>query len=153
MKPEQAQDQLDTLRKDRSLPRRDLTLGFMAEQFQREVAKPYKQLGGLSALWRELLPPHLVARSRLIGLSRGVLHIEADSPAAHFAIDQLLRGGVQRELATRHHGPAIRKVQVRVGSRGTAETDDPLRRPPEQDADATLSPEAQPPRGRAADAG
>lgn len=148
MKPEQAQGQLDTLRKDRSLPTRDLTLGFMQEQFKREVAKPYQQLGGLAELWRELLPAHLVQRSKLIGLSRGVLHIEADSPAAHFAIDQLLRGGVMRELITRHRGPAIRKVQVRVGSRSSGETDDPMRRPPAEDADEKLSPEVQPSRGR-----
>jgi hypothetical protein len=148
MKPEQAQGQLDTLRKDRSLPTRDLSLGFMQEQFKREVAKPYRQLGGLAELWRELLPAHLVQRSKLVGLSRGVLHVEADSPAAHFAIDQHLRGGVMRELIARHRGPAIRRVQVRLGTRAATESDDPLRRPPAEDADEKLSPEVQPARGR-----
>ncbi|XAL99145.1 DciA family protein [Phycisphaeraceae bacterium D3-23] len=148
MNPEQAQKQLDTLRPSRSLPRRDLSLGFMNEQFKQDVAKPYKQLGDLSALWRELMPPHLVARTRLIGLSRGVLHIEADSSAAHYEIDQLLRGGAKRELITRHKGPAIKKVQVKVGVRKDTTPIDPRRQPLVQDMDGKVSPEVQPPRGR-----
>ena len=148
MKPEQAQRHLDAIRPDRGLPSKDLSLGFMTEQFTREVAKPYQQLGDLAALWRELLPPHLVARSKLIGLSRGSLYVEVDSPAANFAIDQLLRGGVQRDLVKRHRGPAIRKVVIRVGARRESEGIDPMRRPPSGDGDEKLSPDAQPPSGR-----
>ena len=148
MKPEQAQHQLDSLRKDRSLPKRDLSLGFLEAQFKREVAGPYKQLGDLAALWSELLPDHLVTRSKLVGLSRGTLHIEVDSPAVHYEIDQCLRGGAQRLLVERHRGPAIRKVQVRVGTRQPAVADHPLRQPPPGDCNAHLSPERQPPRGR-----
>jgi len=148
MKPEQAQRHLDAIRPDRSLRTKDLSLGFLAEQFTREVAKPYQQLGDLAELWGELLPPHLVARSKLVGLSRGTLHVEVDSPAANFAIDQLLRGGVQRDLIKRHRGPAIRKIAIRVGARREVEDTDPMRRPPAGDLDEKLSPDTQPPSGR-----
>lgn len=153
MNPEQAQKHLQTIRPSRSLPTRDLSLGFLNEQFKHEVAKPYKQLGDLSEIWRALMPPHLVARTRLIGLSRGVLHIEADSSAAHYEIDQLLRGGAKRELITRHKGPAIRKVQIKVGGRKDTAPVDPRRQPLAQDMDGKVSPEQQPPRSRTSPTG
>lgn len=148
MASDPAQEHLDRLRKDRSLPRRDLSLGFLADQFKRDVAKPYKQLGGLSVLWAELVPAHLIERSRLVGLSRGVLHVEVDNPAAHFEIDRLLRGGLQKRLIEGHKGPAFRKVQVKVVGRSDAGTLDEKRLPPAGDTNPRLSPDRQPARGR-----
>lgn len=148
MADDAAQQHLDRLRKSRSLPKPDLSLGFMAEQFKREVAKPYQQLGDLAELWRELVPAKLVERSRLVGLSRGTLHVEVDNPAAHFEIDRLLRGGLQKQLIQGHKGPAFRKVQVKVVGRRDAEAVDARRLPPEGDTDPKLSPDQQPARGR-----
>nr|MBX2850115.1 DUF721 domain-containing protein [Phycisphaeraceae bacterium] len=111
MASDPAQEHLDRLRKDRSLPKRDLSLGFLTEQFKRDVAKPYRQLGDLAELWAELVPAHLIERSRLFGLSLGVLHVEVDKPAAHFEIDRLLSGGLQKQLIEGHKGPAFLKVQ------------------------------------------
>ena len=149
MASDPVQEHLDRLRKDRSLPKRDLSLGFLADQFKREVAKPYKQLGDLSELWAELVPAHLIERTRLVGLSRGVLHVEVDNPAAHFEIDRLLRGGLQKQLIDGHKGPAFRKVQVKVAGRSSIDAVDARRLPPEGDTDPKLSPDRQPPRGRA----
>ncbi|MEM9348341.1 MAG: DciA family protein [Planctomycetota bacterium] len=149
MATDPVQDHLDRLRKDRGLPKRDLSLGFMAEQFKREVAKPYKQLGDLAELWAELLPDRLVQRSRLVGLSRGVLHVEVDNAAAHFEIDRLLRGGLQKQLIEGHKGPAFRKVQVKVTGRREADEVDARRLPPQGDLDPKLDPSKQPARGRA----
>lgn len=148
MPSDPVQDHLDRLRKDRSLPKPDLSLGFLADQFKRDVAKPYKQLGDLSALWAELVPAHLIERCRLIGMSRGVLHVEVDNPAAHFEIDRLLRGGLQKQLIEGHKGPAFRKVQVKVTGRSDTAAIDPRRMPPAEDTDPKLSPDRQPPRGR-----
>ncbi|MGB0768148.1 MAG: hypothetical protein ACPGYV_10605, partial [Phycisphaeraceae bacterium] len=80
MATDPTQAHLDRLRQSRSLPRPDLSLGFMTDQFKRDVAKPFRQLGDLAVLWRELVPGPLVQRTRLVGLSRGVLHVEADNP-------------------------------------------------------------------------
>jgi len=115
MEHDPAQEHLERLQRSRSLPRPDLSLGFLAEQFKREVAKPYKQLGDLAALWAELVPAELVRCSRLVGLSRGVLHVEVDHAAAHFEIDRLLRGGLQKRLIQSHKGGALRKVVDRLG--------------------------------------
>jgi len=149
MQGDPAQEHLDRLRKNRMLPNPDLSLGFVAEQFKRDVAKPFKQMGDLAVLWRELVPAALVERSRLVGLSRGVLHVEVDNPAAHFEVDRLLRGGLQKQLIQSHRGAAFRKVSIKVvGRRESEGSDDPRRRPPEGDTNPRLSPEHQAPRGR-----
>lgn len=148
MAKDPVQEHLDRLRADRSLPTRDLSLGFLTKQFKKDVAKPFKQLGDLTELWMQLLPSHLVERTRLVGLSRGVLHVEVDNPAAHFEIDRLLRGGLQKQLIEGHKGPAFRKVQVKVVGRREAGEVDPRRLPPEGDTNPKLSPERQPARGR-----
>lgn len=149
MQGDPVQEHLDRLRKSRSLPNKDLSLSFLAEQFKREVAKPFAQLGDLAVLWRELVPSALVERSRLVGLSRGVLHVEVDNPAAHFEIDRLLRGGLQEELIKRHRGPAIRKVSIKLAGRREQEGVDPRRLPEASDSDARVDPAWQPARGRA----
>ena len=148
MASDPVQQHLDRLRESRSLPKRDLSLGFLTDQFKRDVAKPYKQLGDLSALWAELVPAHLIERSRLVGLSRGTLHVEVDNPAAHFEIDRLLRGGLQKQLIEGHKGPAFRKVQVKVVGRSDSADVDARRLPPEGDSDPKLSPDQQPARSR-----
>lgn len=149
MQHDPAQEHLERLRKSRSLPSPDLSLGFLAEQFKREVAKPYKQLGDLSELWVQLLPAALAERSRLVGLSRGVLQVEVDSAAVNFEIDRLLRGGLQKRLIQMHKGPAFRKVSIKVaGGRASVEVD-PRRLPPAGDGDAKVDPSRQAARGRA----
>lgn len=150
MEHDPAQEHLERLRKYRSLPSRDLSLSFMAEQFKRDVAKPFQQLGDLATLWRELVPAALVERSRLVGLSRGVLYVEVDNPAAHFEVDRLLRSGLQDELIKRHRGPAFRKVSIKLAGRRDAEEVDPRRQPEAGDNDPKLDPDRQAPRGRAA---
>lgn len=149
MEHDPAQEHLERLQRSRSLPRPDLSLGFLTEQFKREVAKPYKQLGDLAALWAQLVPAELVRSSRLVGLSRGVLHVEVDHAAAHFEIDRLLRGGLQKRLIQSHKGAALRKIQVKVAGRSEAGAVDRDRQPPAGDSDAKLDPSRQPARGRA----
>lgn len=148
MQHDAAQEHLERLQKSRSLPKPDLSLGFLAQQFKKDVAKPYKQLGDLSALWQQLLPAKLVDKSRLVGLSRGVLHVEADNAAASYEIDRLLRAGLQKQLIQSHKGPAFRKVQLRVMGRSGAEPTDPRRLPPTGDTDPRVDPQWQPASGR-----
>lgn len=148
MEHDAAQDRLERARQGRSLPKRDLSLGFLAEQFKRDVAKPYKQLGDLAELWRELLPATLVEKSRLVGLRSGVLHVEVDNPAAHFEIDRLLRSGLQKQLIQGHKGAAFRKVSVKVVGRKDAGGVDARRQPSAEDSDPRVDPAKQRARGR-----
>ncbi len=118
MDPSQVQrDYLDRLRGWRNRPEQDLSLGFLRQQFQSQVERPYKQLGSVSQLWRELVPAELADHCRLESFQRGVLRVVVDSSPALYALDRLLRGGVERELVCRHKGrPGLRRVQLRVGA-------------------------------------
>ncbi len=108
-------DHLDELGNRRGLPKRDLSLQFMREQFEREVGKPMRQLGQLAELWTQQVPEALASRTRLVGLSRGVLHVEADDSATVYELDRLLRGGLERELLLAFKGPSLRRVRVVLG--------------------------------------
>lgn len=143
-----AQEHLERLRRDRSLPNPDLSLGFIEQQFKQEIAKPYKQLGDLAELWSSLLPAALAEQSRLLGLSRGTLHVEVSNAAAHYEIDRLLRSGLQKKLIQSHKGAALRKVQIKLIGRSEAEAVDPKRLPPDGDSDPKLDPSRQRARGR-----
>lgn len=114
MDPRPVQRHVESLRDHRNRPDRDLSLGYLAKQFQRDVAKPHKQLADLVGLWAELVPPELAAHTRLLGLARGVLRVAVDSTARNYELDRLLRGGLERELVTRHKGAAMRKIKLIV---------------------------------------
>ena len=89
-------------------------MGFMRNQFKREVQKPYEQLGDLSAIWSELVPEALSIHTKLVSLNRGVLRVSVDSSGRLYELDRVLRGGVFGELVTRHKGKAIRRVELKV---------------------------------------
>lgn len=108
------QTHLDGLRRHRNRKDPDLSLGFMREQFKREVQKPYEQLGELTTIWSDLVPQALAAHTKLQGLSRGVLRVSVDSSGRLYELDRLLRSGVFDELVSRHRGKAVRRVDLRV---------------------------------------
>ena len=108
------QSHLDGLRERRNRKDPDLSMGFMRDQFKREVQKPFEQLGDLSEIWVELLPEALSSHTKLISLNRGVLRVSVDSSGRLYELDRLLRGGVFDELVTRHRGKAIRRVELKI---------------------------------------
>ena len=109
------------MRSLRVRPERDLSLGFLADQFQREVARPFKQLGDLVDLWNELLPGDVASGTRLESLQRGVLSVAVDSSARLYEVDRRLREGVEQQLITQHRGTALRRVKLRVDASGFRE--------------------------------
>lgn len=118
--PESAasRDHVERLRRSRVAPEPDLSLGFMADQFKREVARPFKQLGDLIELWADLVPGDVAEGTRLESLQRGVLTVAVDSSARLYDLDRRLRGGLERDLITRHKGPALRRIKLRVAADG-----------------------------------
>lgn len=114
--PKASSDYLNRLRQWRTRPDRDVSLGFLKDQFKREVEKPYKQLHAIAEIWEELVPESLAAHVRLESLSRGILRVAVDSSPARYELDRLLRGGMEQELIVRFKGPAFRSVKVRVAS-------------------------------------
>ena len=109
-----ASQRLERLRKYRVRKAPDLSLAFLKNQFQRDVAKPHKQLGQLVSLWQQLLPPDLLEHTRLEGLSRGTLRVAVDSSPHLYQLDRLLSAGLERQLVQQHAGPAFRRVKLRV---------------------------------------
>lgn len=105
---------LNNLQRWRGRSEKDFSLHFLSKEFRQQVERPYKQLQTVAPLWEELLPAELVAHTCLESLSRGVLKVGVDSSSRLYELDQLLRGGLKRELITRHKGPAFRKIQLRV---------------------------------------
>lgn len=104
----------ERLRQWRKLPERDLSLRFIAEQFQRTVERPYRQLTSVVELWNQLVPLDLVDHTRLDSLKRGILRVRVDSSARLYELDRLLRDGLEQELIRRHKGPALRRIELRV---------------------------------------
>ena len=92
----------------------DLSLSFLKKQFKRDIERPHKQLGDLGELWTALLPAEIVRRTRLEGLSRGILRVAVSSSATLYELDRLLREGAERELKRQHKG-TLTKVRLRVG--------------------------------------
>jgi len=115
MRPDSASEHLDQLRRHRNREDPDLTLGFLKQQFKRDIARPAKHLGDLVALWQQLVPAAMIEATRLESLSRGVLHVTVRSSVELYELDSLMRTGLERELVTRHAGPAFRKVKLKVG--------------------------------------
>ena len=93
----------------------DLSLGFMQAAFKRDIARPFKQLQGLTELWEELVPEPLREHTRLEALSRGTLRVTADSASHRYELERLLREGLERRLIERHKGAALQRVRVQQG--------------------------------------
>lgn len=115
MKPELAKQHLENLRRHRNRADGDDSLRFIRKQYEREIARPARQLGSMVELWRELVPEALTAASRLESLTRGVLRVTVRSSVELYELDSLLRSGLERELVRRHKGSALRRVKLSVG--------------------------------------
>ncbi len=116
---------LDRLRDWRNRKDFDHSMAFLKPQFKREIEKPYKQLLAMAQLWPTLVPAELVARTKLETISRGVLKVTVDSSGALYELDRLLREGLEQKLITQNKGPAIQRVQLRVGQiDGDSNTDE-----------------------------
>jgi hypothetical protein len=113
--PDPQTRQLERLRQWRVRKDRDHSMGFLSQQFKKEIAKPYKQLQSITELWQKLVPENMLPFTRLESLVRGILKVTVNSSAMSYELDRLLRTGLQKQLITQHKGPAFRRVQIRVG--------------------------------------
>lgn len=105
---------IDRLRAWRNRPDRHEPIGQIVEGFfQKQIARPHKQVAQFAKLWEELVPPAIAAETRLASFTRGVLHVEVSSAAVHYELDRLLRANVQRELKQRST-TTLRQVRIRV---------------------------------------
>ncbi len=105
---------LNRLREQRGWTPRDNSLAFVAKVFEREVARPFKQLEGIAAAWETLVPAELQPGCKLEALQRGVLTVATDSSATLYQLDVFVRDGLAVKLAQACKGKAIRRIRLRV---------------------------------------
>jgi len=108
-----AERRVKAVRDSRVYPDADRSMGFMKKWFQREVARPHKQLGKAAAVWESSVPEALRPHTRLVSLSRGTLRVEVDSSAVLYELDALRRTGLERAMQA--GGTGVRKVKLVVG--------------------------------------
>ena len=88
-------------------------LKYLKDQFDRQVARPFKQLGDLTKLWPKLIPRSLAEQTQLLRLQRGVLHVAVPDSAVHFQLDRHLRSGALLQLRRQFKGN-LRQVRIEV---------------------------------------
>ena len=89
----------------------------MAREFDKEIAKPFKQLQNMIPLWYQLVPDDLAQHTSLESLRRGVLQVAVDSSAHLYELDRLLRNGLKQDLIRRQKKPVIRRIKLRVNAK------------------------------------
>ncbi len=105
--------QIDRLRQWRGRSEPDSGLSFIADQFQREIARPHRQLAAFVEHWQELVPAELAAHTALRSFSRGTLRVAVADSATLYQLDRQLRGGLERELRNRCKS-TLRRVKLEL---------------------------------------
>ena len=106
---------LERVRDQRTRRPPDLSLGFLAAQFKQTVARPYRQFRHVCGAWEKEVPAVLVQRTRLEGMSRGVLRVGVNSSAHLYELDRLLRSGLERRILGSCHGVAApRRIRLHL---------------------------------------
>lgn len=83
--------------------------------FMKRTLEPrVRSLGKLAAEWDELLPAELSRHTVLESFRRGVLTVTVDSSSHRFHIQNLLSGGLMKELRARFSG-TLRQVKLVPG--------------------------------------
>lgn len=108
-------DPLARLRYWRSKRRPARDMSFLAETFERDVARPFRQLEKVSGRWQAVVPAHLLEQTKLESFVRGTLTVTVADSSVHFELSSLVRGNLARELMKEYSGPAIRRIRLRVG--------------------------------------
>jgi hypothetical protein len=83
---------------------------------QHILAKRFRQLRDLAAIWDEVIPQAIAEHTALEGFTqhRGVLTVLVDSAAHRFQLKTLLDGGLMREIQARFSG-ALNKIRLVPG--------------------------------------
>lgn len=99
--PRNHADRLTALREARARPTRDAAAGPLFTAAARDLHRLEKKLAGVAEAWEAVCPNHLLERTSILSVSRGVLSIGVADAPARFEIDRLLGAGAKRELIRR----------------------------------------------------
>ncbi|MSR69360.1 MAG: hypothetical protein EXS17_03335 [Phycisphaerales bacterium] len=83
-------------------------------RFRTDIERRSERFGNAAEVWARLIPEQVRSDTRLSGLAGGTLTVVTGSAATSYALDRLLRGGIDHEILTATNGKIIR-VKMRVG--------------------------------------
>jgi predicted nucleic acid-binding Zn ribbon protein len=107
--------QLRTVWQQRQFNDRVANLGQpLAVLMKHTLARRFRQLSRLAAIWDELIPESIRDHTALDSFSGGVLTVVVDSAPHRFQLQTLLRGGLLRAIQANFSG-AINKVRLVPG--------------------------------------
>ncbi len=95
-------------RRTRTAPDRSIQNPVTAIALQLQQAK--RDAGPMAQLWNELIPQELARHTRL-RLDKGTLRVSVTDSSCRFALDRLLRAGIQDQLIRKSPVP-IRSVRL-----------------------------------------
>lgn len=91
-------------------------LAFVEKYFEKQIEKPFQELGAITETWLALAPDYAKPVAQLTGFKRGTLDLSVPSAAVKYKLDMDLRTGLEQRLRTAHKGETLKKVRVTVGS-------------------------------------
>ncbi len=92
----------------------DRSIGALIAAVAGRAKRDQKRLGSFVDLWEGVMPPELAARSRVVTVRGGVVHVSVDSSSAAYEVDRRLREGAEQQLR-RAYGKTLLRVKVTVG--------------------------------------
>ncbi|CAN5757412.1 hypothetical protein BH11PLA1_BH11PLA1_21350 [soil metagenome] len=104
-------DLIQRLQQWRAGSQRDLAMTGLFTGAAKDIRRRGRAVGGLGAAWAELAPGHLVERTEVVGVSRGVLTIRVADTGSKFELDRWLRCGGETALIERA-GAALLRVKL-----------------------------------------
>ena len=100
----------------------DASIGKLVRDTKKRAQRDEKRFSSFSEAWEQLVPPTLLAASRLAGSRGSTITIEVDSSAAKYELDRLLRSGLETNLRSLYTGPLTR-IRTRLGGQGHPSSD------------------------------
>ena len=110
-----AQSRLDRARRGRRISsERDLSLAAtIKSSVKRDVDRAHRLSEKLDVAWDEVLPAPLAGRVSVLSMSAGVLVLEVETSGDKYALERLLRSGVEGKIVALTNS-RVRRVQVRI---------------------------------------
>lgn len=104
---------IQQLRTYRVKPQRDTSITSLISATASSAQKTHKRLGHLIDLWEKYVPAAIAAKTAIIGLRGGTLHIAVADASVNYELDRLLREGLEQALRAEYRGTLVR-VRLKV---------------------------------------
>lgn len=122
MHPAEIIARIKALREHRVTPDRRITITQEMQSTAADLKKLERRLGSVGEAWNQVCPGHLVDRTAIEGLSRGVLTVRVADASVRYELDRALRSGAEHELV-RLSPSGVRRVKLVTGAGSSATGD------------------------------